>query len=99
MVCRWDFETRQPQDFVRGVADKIVPPYTRPEQGNVFVPRNYISTTNSGGGAGVTIDTGINLAPVATVTDSFSYTRTVVSVATIPANALGSRVINVKLLG
>lgn len=36
MVCARDWETRQPQDFVRGVADKIVPPYTRPEQQDTF---------------------------------------------------------------
>lgn len=41
---RWDglmvdndcWEPRQPQDFVHGVADKQVPPYTRPEQEDVF---------------------------------------------------------------
>ena len=32
MVCKDDWETRHPQDFVRGVADKIVPAWTRPEQ-------------------------------------------------------------------
>lgn len=36
MVCQEDWETRQPQDFVRGVADKMVPPYTRPEQADTF---------------------------------------------------------------
>ena len=43
---RWDgfmvdeqcWEPRQPQDFVRGVADYQAPPFTRPEQANVFVP-------------------------------------------------------------
>jgi hypothetical protein len=41
---RWDglmvdkdcWEPRQPQDYVRGVADKMVPPWTRPEQSDVF---------------------------------------------------------------
>ena len=37
MVCSEDWETRHPQDFVRGVADKIAPPYTRPEQADTFV--------------------------------------------------------------
>ena len=95
MVCRWDFETRQPQDFVRGVADKIVPPYTRPEQGNVFVPRNYGSGVIVG-----SIDTGYNAPEQATVSDSFSYTRVIISAgSTIPNNALGSRVINAKIIG
>jgi hypothetical protein len=37
MVCAGDWETRQPQDFVRGVADTQAPPYTRPEQQDTFV--------------------------------------------------------------
>ena len=41
-VCPEDWEPRQPQDFVRGVADYQAPPFTRPEQGDVFVPLTYI---------------------------------------------------------
>jgi len=49
---RWDgfmvdercWEPRQPQDFVRGVADYQAPPYTRPEQSDQFVP---VCTPNS----------------------------------------------------
>lgn len=37
MVCQGDWEPRQPQDFVRGVADKMVPPYTRPESSDTFI--------------------------------------------------------------
>ena len=36
MGCSGDWEPRQPQDFVHGVADKIVPPFTRPEQSDTF---------------------------------------------------------------
>src|ERR1017187_9375651 len=36
MVCYQCWEPRQPQDFVRGVADKIAPPWTRPEQQDIF---------------------------------------------------------------
>jgi len=47
---RWDgfmvdnrcWEPRQPQDFVRGIADYQAPPFTRPEQQDVFVPVTYI---------------------------------------------------------
>lgn len=38
MVCSKDFEYRQPQDFVRGKADLQVPPYSRPDTGNIFQP-------------------------------------------------------------
>ena len=37
MVCSGDWETRHPQDFVRGSNDEQVPPWTRPEQDNVFI--------------------------------------------------------------
>lgn len=37
MVCEQDWEPRQPQDFVRGVADYQAPPWTRPEQSNTFI--------------------------------------------------------------
>jgi hypothetical protein len=38
MVCSGDWEVRQPQDYVRGVADIQAPPYVRPEQADVFLP-------------------------------------------------------------
>ena len=38
MVCSDDYEPRQPQDFVRVVADFQAPPYTRPESPDVFIP-------------------------------------------------------------
>lgn len=41
-TCSDDWEPRQPQDFVRGVADTQAPPWTRPEQANSFVPIEYI---------------------------------------------------------
>ena len=31
MVCEADYETRQPQDFVRGVLDTQAPPWVRPQ--------------------------------------------------------------------
>lgn len=36
MVCADDFEIRQPQDFVRGVVDKIAVPWSRPEGEDQF---------------------------------------------------------------
>lgn len=37
MVCHGDYEVRQPQDFVRGVADVQAPPWTRPEASNTYL--------------------------------------------------------------
>lgn len=37
MVCSGDWEPRQPQDFVHGVADIQAPPYARPESSDTFV--------------------------------------------------------------
>lgn len=47
MVCSGDWEPRQPQDFVRGVADKIAPPFTRPEQADSFIPQCNIYSVNA----------------------------------------------------
>lgn len=41
MVCSGDWEPRQPQDFVHGVADIMSPPWTRPESSDSFIPFNY----------------------------------------------------------
>ena len=43
MVCPKDWEPRQPQDFVRGVADVQAPPWARPEQSDSFL---YLYTEN-----------------------------------------------------
>ena len=37
MVCRDDWEPRQPQDFVRGVVDTQVPAWTRPKAQDQFI--------------------------------------------------------------
>lgn len=37
MVCREDFETRHPQDFVRGRLDRQNVPDARPEPADVFI--------------------------------------------------------------
>lgn len=46
MVCSGDWEPRQPQDFVHGVADKQAPPFARPEQSDYFIPI-YNGSTNA----------------------------------------------------
>lgn len=38
MVCKKDWNPRQPQDFVRGKADPQSTPWSRPEPVDVFVP-------------------------------------------------------------
>lgn len=37
MVCMGDWEPRQPQDFVKGIAEHIAAPWTRPEPSDSFV--------------------------------------------------------------
>jgi len=41
MVCSGDWEPRQPQDFVHGVADIQAPKWARPEQTDNFIPSNW----------------------------------------------------------
>lgn len=37
-VCPEHWETRQPQDFVRGVPEEIQPPWTQPMPEDEFIP-------------------------------------------------------------
>jgi hypothetical protein len=53
MVCFACWESRHPQDFVRGVEDNPSVPWTRPEGVDVFVPLCYIE--GSSGYAGLAI--------------------------------------------
>jgi len=46
MVCSGDWEPRQPQDFVHGVADIQAPKWSRPEQTDYFIP-TYNGRTNA----------------------------------------------------
>ena len=59
MVCKSDWEPRQPQDFVRAKADLQAPKWTRPESPDVFITSyNQLTATpvlvNS-----ITLDTGL----------------------------------------
>jgi hypothetical protein len=42
MVCSRDWETRQPQDFVRAKIDIQAAPWTRPQSTDSFVPLTSI---------------------------------------------------------
>ena len=42
-VCKGDFETRQPQDFVRGVKDKQTVPEPRPDPPDYFLADNEVT--------------------------------------------------------
>ena len=44
IVCRKDFETRHPQDFLRVRAETVAPPYVRPEPTDVFTDITYAET-------------------------------------------------------
>lgn len=37
MVCNKDFEERQPQDLIRSIPEKPVPPFTRPQPTDRFI--------------------------------------------------------------
>ena len=41
MCCEEDWEIRQPQDFVRGVADTQIAPWLRPEPSDSFIPIHF----------------------------------------------------------
>ena len=46
IVCKDTcFETRHPQDFVRGTEDKQTVPFTRPEPADQFIGVSYVDET------------------------------------------------------
>lgn len=47
MVCPEDWETRQPQDFVRGIADTQVPQWVRPEATDTFTAVGNIGLSSA----------------------------------------------------
>jgi hypothetical protein len=48
MTCQQDWEPRQPQDFVRGVAEHVAPPWTKPEsEPDVFFTNPYYCASPS----------------------------------------------------
>ena len=49
-VCERCWEPRQPQDFVRGVPDKQVPPWTQPEGADIFTNMGEALVTDDGEG-------------------------------------------------
>ena len=52
MVCRDDWETRQPQDFVKAIADTMAPPWTRSESQDTFIAFCTIYTIAAVSGVG-----------------------------------------------
>lgn len=66
-TCDDDWEPRQPQDFVRGVADYQAPPWTRPEPSNQFIPVTVIYTP----------DGQLPITPVTSVSQATLQTRIV----------------------
>jgi hypothetical protein len=46
MVCSYDFEMRQPQDFVRAIVDKQTVPWSRPESSDTFVGTGITTENN-----------------------------------------------------
>lgn len=56
MVCSGDWEPRQPQDFVHGVADIMAPPWTRPESSDSFIPFHIVSTLSTASSSSASLD-------------------------------------------
>lgn len=47
LVCKDDYEPRQPQDFVKGQRDKITVPFVRPIPTLEFTDVSYVDTGNT----------------------------------------------------
>lgn len=87
MVCQDDWEPRQPQDFVRGVADVQAPPWTRPEASDTFV---------SGFSASVTITANYQ----ALSTDGTIYANNSVPITvSLPVSPASNQLLTVNNIG
>ena len=97
MCCRDDWEIRQPQDFVRGVADNQLAPWTRPEPIDSFVPLTFwqsvIASTTSIAKLLTKVVPGKTLS--ATSTSSVTITK----VVNVASRTINGTPINTKPLG
>lgn len=53
MVCKHDFETRHPQDFLRVKPEKIAPSWARPQPDEIFLQPTSCTLQGSQGVAGI----------------------------------------------
>ena len=83
MVCSGDWEPRQPQDFVRGVADKQAPPWARPEASDDFLFTCTPITSQALADYGVAdcarADINYGLIPVCTMEGSIAMPPTAIA--------------------
>lgn len=67
-VCKKDFETRHPQDYLRARIERIDVPWSRPEAEDIFRPVCYIWSSSGYSGLGVA---GCMIAGQDTLTGAF----------------------------
>jgi hypothetical protein len=83
MVCSGDWEPRQPQDFVRGVADKQAPPWARPEASDKFLfvctPITTQGIADYGQADCARADINYGLIPVCTMEGSIAMPPTAIA--------------------
>jgi len=89
MVCPGDWEPRQPQDFVHGVADIQAPPWVRSEQSDQFLPVCDLVTVNSIADYGTadcaTVGTNNGYRPACTLEGSFAIPASGIPGCMIPS--------------
>jgi hypothetical protein len=83
MVCSGDWEPRQPQDFVHGVADIQAPPWARPESSDNFIlvctPITSQGIADYGQADCATTDLNNNFVPLCTMEGSIAYPPTAIA--------------------
>ena len=99
MCCRQDWEPRQPQDFVRGVADPQLVPWVRDEPTDQWIPVTTIQWLMAYLGSTVTIVISKIKAKL-TLTYNSASTVVLTRLATIfTGKAINGSAINKKTLG
>lgn len=99
---RWDgymvdarcWEPRQPQDFVRGVADYQAPPYTRPEQSDSFIPLTLSNLIQIVCGSNASLTYRLFKIYTKLITTSIVTSLSSIATSVLPAAAVRSSSIN-----
>ncbi len=100
-VCEADFETRHPQDFVRGRKDRITVPDPRPEAINTIIGPLTTALTADASGATLTVESSVRFESgdqIGVASEAGTLRRTVDTVPTTTSititQALGVNVLS-----
>jgi hypothetical protein len=94
MCCKQDWEPRQPQDFVRGVADPQLTPWTRPEPSDSWIAVTTASFWSFLSGITATLSMVVTVHSSSKLLSSLVSLVTSITTNKIPAPAPSQQAVN-----